>query len=63
MRRMCRALMRCKHAVEVGHGAELPHHLAIVANVVTIVGVRRIIVRRKPDHIDAELLQVIQMLA
>ena len=53
-------LDRCQHPVEVGHGAELLHHLAIVANVVSVVGVRRIVVRRQPDHVDAQLLQIVQ---
>ena len=49
-----------QHRVEVGHGPELRHHLAIVADVVAIVRVGRVEVRAQPDDVHAQLLQVVQ---
>ena len=50
-----------EHGVEVGHGAELFHHLAVVADVVAVVGVGRVEVRAEPDDVDAEVLQVVEL--
>ena len=61
--RMCALLDAREHAIEVGHGAEFVHYLAIVADVVAIVGIGRIVVGREPDDVDAELLKVVEMLA
>jgi hypothetical protein len=47
--------------VEVGHGAELAHDLAVVANVVSVIGVRRVVVRAQRDDVDAKALDVIQL--
>ena len=47
--------------VKVGHGAELGHDFAIIANVVTVIGIRRVIVRAQPDDVDAETLYVIEL--
>ncbi|MNE36270.1 hypothetical protein D3C80_1300750 [compost metagenome] len=40
--------------------AEFIHNVLIIADVVTVVVVRRLIDRGQPDDIDAELLQVVQ---
>src|ERR1039458_3004021 len=50
-----------EHGVEVGHSAELGHDLAIVADVVAVVGVGRIEVRTEPDHGDAQSLQEVEL--
>ena len=47
--------------IEVSHRPKLSHDLAIVANVVSVVGVGRIKMRAQPDHIDTELLNVVQL--
>ncbi|MNI44978.1 hypothetical protein D3C73_993780 [compost metagenome] len=40
--------------------AELIHNILVIADVITVVIIRRFIDRRQPDNIDAELLQIIQ---
>ena len=55
-------LDRREHVVEVGHRAEFFHDLAVVADIVAVIGVGRVVVRREPDYIDAEFLQVVEML-
>ncbi len=47
--------------IEIGHRAELHHHLAIVANVVPVIRIRRIIMRTQPNHIGPNALDVIQL--
>jgi hypothetical protein len=49
-----------EEGVEVGHGAELLHHFAVVADVVTVVGIGGVEVRREPDDVDSEMLQVVE---
>ena len=49
-----------EHLLEVGHAAELRHDGAVVTDVVAVVVVGRGVDRRQPDHLDAELLQVVQ---
>ena len=46
--------------VEVGHVAELLHYPAVVADVITVVGVGRVEVRAEPDDVDTKLLQVVE---
>ena len=47
--------------VEVGHGAELGHDFAVIANVVSVVGVGRVVMRAQPDHVDPEALDVVKL--
>ena len=50
-----------EHGVEVGHRAEVGHDGAIVGDVVAVVRVGRLEDRTHPDHVDAELLQVVEL--
>ena len=50
-----------EQGVEVVHGAELFHDLAVVADVVAVVGVGRVVVGAEPDDVDAEVLQVVEL--
>ena len=50
-----------EHGVEVGHRAEVGHDRAIVGDVVAVVCVGRLEDRTHPDHVDAELLQVVEL--
>ena len=55
------ALMRRgEHLVKVRHRAELVHDILIVADIIAVVVVGGFIHRREPDHVDAQLLQVIK---
>jgi len=47
--------------VEVGHGAELGHNFAVIANVVSVVGIGRVVMRTQPDHVDPEALDVVEL--
>ena len=47
--------------IEIGHGAKLGHDLAVVADVVAVIGVRRIVVRAQPDDVDPEPLNVVEL--
>ena len=49
-----------EHGVKVGHVAELGHDLAVVADVVAVIGIGRVEVGAEADLVDAELLQVIK---
>ena len=60
MRRMWRFLIPARHAVEVGHGAELGHDFAVVADVIAVVRIGRVEVGAEPDDVDAEVLEVIE---
>jgi len=46
--------------VDVGEGAERGVDVLVVADVVAVVVVRRPVHRREPDHVDAELVQIVQ---
>ena len=46
--------------IEVCHGAELRHDLPVVTDVIAIVRVWGIKMRAQPDHIDAQLLQIVE---
>ena len=47
--------------VKVSHGAEFHHDVLIIGNVVAVVIVGRPVNGAHPDHIDAQLLQIIQL--
>jgi hypothetical protein len=51
-----------EHLFPVGQRSELLHDVVIVADVISVVVIRRFVDRRKPDDIDAELLQIVQLL-
>ncbi|MNJ31191.1 hypothetical protein D3C77_258180 [compost metagenome] len=50
-----------KEQVKILHRAKLLHDIAIVANIISVVMARRFINGAKPQYIDAQLLQVIQL--
>ena len=50
-----------QHPVKVFHGSEFLHDGLIIADIISVVVIRGLIYRGKPDHIHAELLQVIQL--
>ena len=50
-----------QHLIEILHRTELFHDRLIIANIISVVVIRRLIHRRQPDHIDAQLLQIIQL--
>ena len=47
---------------EVAEVAELRQHLQVVADVVAAVAQRRLVDRQQPDAVDAEPLQVVELL-
>ena len=49
-----------EQVVEIVHRAEIGHDPAVVAYVVPVVVVRRIVDRIQPDHVDAQILDVVQ---
>ena len=51
-----------EHGVEVGHGAEVFHDDAVVADVVAVVSVGGGEVGGQPDDIDPEVLEVVEVL-
>ena len=62
MTRMPRAVRRVEQRDEVVDGAELGQHLVEVADVVAAVAQRRVVERRQPQAVDAEPLQVVELL-
>ena len=46
--------------VKILHRAELVHDLFVIGNVIAVVRIRGLIDRRKPDHVDSQIGQVIQ---
>ena len=50
-----------EQAVEVFHGAEVVEDALVVADVVAVVVVRRWEDRAQPEHVDAEVFEVIQL--
>jgi hypothetical protein len=54
-------LHRFQHAVKVDHRAELGHHLAVVPDVVPVVGIGTVEVRAEPHDVNTEPLQVIEL--
>src|SRR5271154_34362 len=46
--------------VEVLHRAKFRHNLAVISNVIAIVCVWRVIMGRKPNDVDAQVLEVVQ---
>ena len=50
-----------QHPVKIFHGSEFLHDGLIIADIISVVVIRGLIYRGKPDHIHAELLQVIQL--
>jgi acyl-[acyl carrier protein]--UDP-N-acetylglucosamine O-acyltransferase len=56
------ALLHAQHQfVEVSHGAKLGHHPPVVADVVTIVRIRRIEMRTKPNGVHPQALDVVKL--
>src|SRR5699024_5126304 len=54
------SLMSCRqHSVEVFHGPEIFHDSPVIADVITVVVVRRLVDWRQPYHIDPQFLQII----
>ena len=45
----------------VGQRAELVHDVLVVADVVAVVVVGRLVDRRQPDHVDAQVLEIIEL--
>ena len=50
-----------QHFVEIFHGSEIRHDIAVIGDVVSVVIVGGAIDRGEPDHIDPKLLQVGKM--
>ncbi len=61
MTRMPRRWAASSSVDEVVDGAELRQHLVEVADVVAAVAQRRVVERRQPEAVDAEPLQVVQL--
>ena len=51
---------RCQHFVEIFHRAEFGHDRLIIADVITVIVIGRLIDRGQPDHVDAQIFQIIQ---
>ena len=51
-----------QHAVKIGHGAEFLHDVAVIRDVVAVVIIGRGEERAEPQHRDAQILQIVQML-
>ena len=49
-----------KQLIEVRHRAEFRLNRLIIADVIAVIDVRGLVHRRQPNHIDAQLLQVVQ---
>ena len=50
---------RGQHLIKILHRAKFLHDGLIIADIVAIVIVRRLVNRRKPDHVHTELLKII----
>lgn len=50
-----------EQAVKVLHGAELLHDCPVIADIIAVIVVRRIIDRRAPDGIDAQVFEVVEL--
>ena len=44
-----------QQGVKVGHCAEVCHDIAVIADVIAVVHIRRLIDRVQPQHIDAKV--------
>ena len=56
------ALMHAReHLVEVRHRSEFVHDVAVIADVVTVVVVGRLIDRRKPDGVHAQIFDIVEL--
>ena len=62
MTRMPRLCASSRNTDEVVDGAELRQHRAEVADVVAAVAQRRVVERRQPDAVDAQPLEVVELL-
>ncbi len=49
-----------QHFLPIGQAAEFGHDVLVVADIVAVVVVGRSVNRRQPDHVDAQLFEVIQ---
>ena len=49
-----------KQLIEIRHRAEFRLNRLIIADVIAVIDVRGLVHRRQPNHIDAQLLQVVQ---
>ena len=45
----------CQHLVKIFHRTEFIHDRLIVADIISVIIVRRLINRRKPDNIDPQI--------
>ncbi len=59
---MPRAVHPGQQLLPIGQRAELVHDVLVIADVVAVVVVGRFVDRREPDDIDAQRLEVIQLL-
>ena len=51
-----------QHLIKVLHGAELFHNRSVITDIIPIVIIGRLIDRRKPDHINPQIFQIVQSL-
>jgi hypothetical protein len=47
--------------VEVGHGAELGHDLSVIANIVTVIRIRRVKMWAQPNNVHTQALDVVEL--
>ena len=49
-----------KHGTEIFQCAEFIHNISVIRNIISIIIIWRFVTGREPDHVNAQLFQIIQ---